>query len=245
MLFPGARKRFRSAKAKDNDGNGLTDCADPGCADFCSLGGTNTLKVHLAGAFVFDDVGPGGVKVFLNQKGNTATSDTDVEMTRPTDGGGLFSCSTLASGGSLADTWDEVFCGCVALVNQPPGGFFVGHDGWHLNINTTEVQNISVVFANVRFLPPVSFPDTPVRITLGLSGDLDLNIVNFPPSPLETIVIPLTRSALLGKTEKGIHPRSGCFPRGGGSFSVVDLFPPSLLTICGENVANCPPPPPP
>ena len=176
------------------------------------------------------------MEVFLNQKGNSAQSDTDVTMRRPTDGGsGDLTCpNTTVTPNSLAETWDDVFCGCVELVKQSPLLFQVGHDDWHLNI----FEEIGVVFGDIRFDFPVSFQDRPVKLLLQLRGG---PVVGFPPGPNEVIEVPPDLSAVLGRTEKGIHPRSGCEPPGGGSFEILDLFPPSLLTICGEDVGNCPP----
>lgn len=174
--------------------------------------GAIVYTAELTGAFVFD------VVVTPNSKENQLRSEENLEMVLPADAG-------------LADTWDQVFNTCGELLDPDSvENFFVGEDNWSIDKTGVEVNGVVVIFHDIRL------QDAEVTVQL-MSDDFDFIAEPFLPEPgqnpgdSETSEFILDQFAIHGSTVKGVHPRSGCQPHGGGGFDIFILGDSSTLMI--------------
>ena len=200
------------------------------------------LKVHLSGAFVFDTpennpAGDGVLEVSWNQKGpDDTTSAAKVIMIRPKDGGDGGDVGTCAARAgdpdlypiSFAKTWDDAFCACSELVENPPTGFSVEPDEWVLHIDTVEIQLIGFNFEYISLPDGLKFPGSAL-VHLQLISDPNEATWSFPPPSNEMIEIPLVQFGIGGRTAKGFKPRATC---GGQNIQPLGDNS-STLSVCG------------
>ena len=182
------------------------------CDDNNSGGNSIVYTAELnTGAFEFDPV---VIEVTPNSMANTLRSTVDLDMVRPAEA-------------LLQATWNAVFNTCVELL-EPDSvtNFFVAADDW----NIQKAGGVRVVFYDIRL------QDAEVTVQL-IGNEFDFIIDQFLPEPgpnkgdTSTGEFSLDQAAIYGSTVKGVHPRSGCQPHGGGSFDVFDLNIASTLVI--------------
>ncbi len=191
------------------------DCSkhpdNPNCGGGGGGEGAIVYTAELTGAFVFsEDVTP-------NSRENQLRSTEALDMVRPEDE-------------ELEATWDDVFNECGELLTDTVAGITVGDDNWSIDKTGVEVNGVVVIFHDIRLQE--------AEVTVQLMGN-DFNFIAQPflpepgqnPGDTETSEFILRKFAIHGSTEKGVHPRSGCQPHGGGGFDIHTLGDPSTLMI--------------
>jgi len=204
-----------------------TTLADPNCERHpdnpnCG-GGVGAFEAGVTdGAFKFGpvDVTPNAHENSLQRLGG------DLILERPPD-------TELSN----QEAWDSVFDVCANLlgVGTIVPKFQVFDPKWDIE----NAGGVRVIFNNILFgdngIPVIDDDRTPfAQVTVQLIGDC------FPDGTEEcdpflpddgTSTIILTHFGIHGRTVKGVHPREGCQPPGGGSFDILPLDPPSTLVI--------------
>lgn len=204
-------------------------CPHKGSLDHvhCDGGGTINYTAELTmGGFEF-----GPIDVIANSKENLLTPS-------PTEGP-LLNLSISES--DDPSTWDQVFNTCVELLAENSvEDFSVGIGQLRIN----KAGGVRVIFVDIRFDQgdtALLNPDVPAGVTVQLVGnEFDFTDPGkaFPPLPGDTSEFTLEQYIIWGETLKGIHPRMGCQPPGGGGADINDLLPNpegfSTLTITAE-----------
>ena len=179
----------------------------------CGGGGAISYTAKLiAGAFTFD------VEADPYSKENGLRNGGDLDMIHPDDGG------------VLEATWNQVFNTCTELLAwDSVESIFVANDSWTIE----RAGGVRVILRDI-VLPLKDTDETQeveVRVQL-IGNEFDFDDSNpFLPEPGSAIEYELTQFAISGSTVKGVHPRSGCQPSGGGGFDIFDLIPHSTLVI--------------
>ena len=226
------------------DGDGICERGEnaKNCAADCTAGEpppTGALTANLSGGTFVFAFGP--KSVVLNAKKNTATSEQDVELTRP--GAGALRCEwdSVLTGVDEAGCPGTMFDGC-RLLETPVDDLMFGDDDWRIFFGSVDGGGLRVAFSNsledgVEDGVDIGVETVEIRLQL-IDSVPDYVAHPIPPALTGRSEFTLTDFILAGDTVRGISPRRTCQPGpgSGGGLERFTLTNHSTLTICGEDL---------